>query len=406
MQDTEGKKYYWLHSLILTVLTGFGGGMIAPMMIGKPPLFFQNELILPFCLLFWYVCSTIPRAQAMLTSTPGKIVWGTLNGLFRTHAVCNIVRTANEVLPVGPYYPHALMGPIFAGVFLGACGQFLPFDKGLAPVVGNGTPWPIQAAFLTSVFYHLECFDKSGFLGVGFRSIFGTYDDSSVRVIIATVQIATTLAQVLFNESANFFTPFHKFLYLVFQVTGPTRQDQSRNKTVGWDVNTRYAMEHCIEIGRVFVVVAVIMTHIYITYPSSTLVPGMRLGVGSHIGSCQMPLSACQPSTLSLYSTDKGFKLSSYAGKSSATPPSQSVWSVDIPAQLKVGETASAILGEDGVMRVVASTPGSQTERQLWASKSKCGVSNSNSGSKVKLQMTQSGVPTVACAGGDTVTLA
>ena len=36
-----GAKLYWLHSLVLVVLTGFGGGMVAPMMIGKPPLFYQ-----------------------------------------------------------------------------------------------------------------------------------------------------------------------------------------------------------------------------------------------------------------------------------------------------------------------------------------------------------------------------
>ena len=47
------------------------------------------------------------------------------------------------------------MGPILAGTLLGSCGAFLPWDKGLSPVA-NGTPWPMQAAALTSAFYYLQ----------------------------------------------------------------------------------------------------------------------------------------------------------------------------------------------------------------------------------------------------------
>lgn len=54
-KNQNGANLYWLHSLILVVLTGFGGGMVAPVLIGKPPLFYQNELIVPFCIIAWYV---------------------------------------------------------------------------------------------------------------------------------------------------------------------------------------------------------------------------------------------------------------------------------------------------------------------------------------------------------------
>ena len=31
----KDKKLYWLHSLLLVILTGFGGGCMGPMMLGK-----------------------------------------------------------------------------------------------------------------------------------------------------------------------------------------------------------------------------------------------------------------------------------------------------------------------------------------------------------------------------------
>jgi uncharacterized membrane protein YeiH len=48
-------KLYWLHSLLLVVITGFGGGMVAFVMIGKPPIIVGNEFIVPACILVWCV---------------------------------------------------------------------------------------------------------------------------------------------------------------------------------------------------------------------------------------------------------------------------------------------------------------------------------------------------------------
>lgn len=401
IQDKEGRDYYWLHALILTVLTGFGGGIIAPILIGRPPLIFQNELILTCCIASWYVVNTLPGAQRVLTSLPMRTVLALFIGLFRTHTVCNIVKAANESLPASSaFYPHAFWGPIISGTFLGSGGLFLPFDKGLGAVVGNGTPWPMQAALMTAVFYHLEVFDKTGFVGVGFRSVFGTHDDATVRTVVAAVQVASLLAQALFDESANFFTPVHKLLYLVFQTKGPTNQDQTRNKTVGWDYHTRIRLEHVIEVLRAVIVTAVIVIHIWLYFPSAALVPGVKLPVGKHIGTCQLfsPLP-CQPATLSLY---PGLRLAAYKGRAStdAAKAGASTWAVDIPARLAAGESAHAALGIDGVLRVVATSPGG-AERQLWASKGgKC-----KAGAAVQLSLNANAIPTISC-GADSFPLA
>ena len=406
LQDSQGKRYYWLHSLILTVLTGFGGGILAPLLIGKPPLIFQNDLIVPFCTLFWYLCHTLPGVQAVLTTTLAKVVWGVFNGLFRTYTVCNIVKVASDVLVAGPYYPHALVGPILAGTILGAGSQFMPLDKGLSAVT-NGASWPMQAAFMTSVTFYFEVCDKSGQLGTIFRSVFGTHDEATVRAVIATVHVATILAQVLFDESANFFTPVHKLLYLVFQVTGPANQEQLPDKTVGWDIKTRIILERSIEVGRVVIVIAIIAVHLALAYPSSALLPGMRLAPGGHIGVCHLPsLSNCSPASLSFYSLPGGsFRLAAYPGKASAQPPAaagQTTWSASFSARLADGEKASAVISDDGVLHVVATTTGA-SERELWSSSAaaKCKPSSAG-GAKAKLTL-EDAKPVVVCGGGDKV---
>jgi len=403
-QDAEGKKYYWLHSLSLTILTGFGGGIIAPMMINKPPLIFQNDLIVPFCVLFWYLCNTVPLVQQMLMSTPGKLVWGLFNGLFRTHTVCNIVKMAHETLPAGAFYPHPLVGPIIAGTLLGGGSNFMPLNKGLDPLK-NGTPWTLQGAFMTATAFSLGVCDKTGWIGIGFRSVFGTYSEETMRSVIATIHITTILAQVLFDESANFFTPVHKLLYIVFHANGPTAVDQKPDTTIGWDWKTRVSLERCIEAGRVILVVAVIMTHIFISFPSSHLVPGMGIAPGEHIGLCHMPsLVKCAPTSLSFYSTTSGFKLAAYKGHTMTSPPAPAAlsWSVDISAKLSSDEKASMALGEDGVLRVVASTAGSKSERQLWASKSGCKTKGKG---MVKLTLVNA-LPVVMCPNDETIKLA
>jgi len=65
---------YWLHSLVLVVLTGFGGGILAPIMIGKPALPFSNEAIVPLCILAWYL-THYAGLQKFFTWLPVKIVW-------------------------------------------------------------------------------------------------------------------------------------------------------------------------------------------------------------------------------------------------------------------------------------------------------------------------------------------
>ena len=115
LQSQSQKKLYWLHSLALVVLSGFGGGIIAFVMIGKPSIVMANDSVLAMCLLCWYLMHHVPVFRPVALCTPMRLLCVAGVALFRTHAIFNIVTTANQCLAAGPYYPIPLVGPILAG---------------------------------------------------------------------------------------------------------------------------------------------------------------------------------------------------------------------------------------------------------------------------------------------------
>ena len=425
-------RQYWLYSYFMVLLTAFGGGWVAPLLIGKPALPVANDLVLPLTLVAWYLTYMDVGVASLLNVLPVKLVWTVFLGLFRTHSVCNMVAVAAGALKAGPYYPSVpLVGPIVVGTVLGSMGQFLPFTKGLT-AVESGTPWPIQAAFMTSAFYHVMVHDADGVVGTTARAVFGTYSEQTVRVIIATVQILTLVVQAVFSANANLFTPVHKLLYMVFQVGGPASDAQGKapTATVGWDHATRVALERVLEASRVLVAVLVLCGHIYLTAPPTVLPAAgtlaSSLALGKSVGTCQLLgyARSCQPFHLALENVApdaaKGgvsLQLASYRGpvaswystaaaKSTKGP---AVWQKSIskrPVLSGAGAVAvAARLSLDGVLRVVATSPDSKQEEALWTSSSRCpATSKKTTGGSVYLTLdTASGKPVVHCADGSTV---
>jgi hypothetical protein len=87
VRERQGdKKYYWLHSLLLVILNGFGGGIVAFMMIGLPPIIASNDLIIPLCVLFWYLTHYLGMCP-VLSFPPIKVL------LFSTHSTHEISPT-------------------------------------------------------------------------------------------------------------------------------------------------------------------------------------------------------------------------------------------------------------------------------------------------------------------------
>ena len=364
----------------------------------------HNDVIVPVCIVCWYLVHYVPGAASLLKLKAVKVVWVVFLGLFRTHAVCNLVKVATNMIEPGPYYPIAIVAPIITGTLLGSGGQFFPFDKGLSPIA-NGTPWPIQGAFLTATFFHLMVMDMKGILGVAARNVLGTYSEETIKVSIATVHIATCLAQTIFSPDANFFSPVHKFLYLVFQVDGPP--SNQKPGTVGWDFRTRLLLEKWTDLSRLLTVIAVIFLHIYATQPPVTIYPGQALGTeGFGLGTCQYlgSVRPCTPFHMQLHKDAKtgAFGLTSYKGYTGNTK--EKVWSTQIAAKKpsKVGDVYVTVSSEGAVL-LVNSLAADKTEEQLWTSKATCPASKDKMEAgkhKPYLTLDNRGLPYLSCADG------
>ncbi len=263
-------KLYWLHSLVLVVITAFGGGTVAPLLIGRPSMIVANDQIIVLCILAWYATQNLGM-QKVFTWLPIKLMWTFFLGLFRTHSVVNVVIAATGILTPTIYYPIPLVGPIVVGTALGCLGMFLPFEKGLAPIKNN-TPWNLQGALLTASFYHIMVHDKTGFLGVALRSVVGSYDAAAAKTIIATGQILSLELQALFNGDANLFTPVHKLLYLVLQVQGPIVAVPAPVKaSVGWNIQVRHRLAGLVDMCRAALVVGAVVCYLRANVPAHSL---------------------------------------------------------------------------------------------------------------------------------------
>lgn len=213
-----------------------------------------------------------------------------------------MVDSTIEIVSPGPYYPSAIIGPIFTGTAVGTVSQFFPLDAGLSPVA-KGTPWTMQGAFLSSFFYHVLVHDHRGFIGCFFRGILGTHSRARIRVCIASMHLVTLVFQVIFSQDFNLFTPFHKFFYLILQLHGPAISlDKKISGTVGWTYASRIIFEKWMNWLRFLFVLLVLGGHIYLTRPPAALHPGSKILVGESIGTCQFfsPVKLCNPYILAL----------------------------------------------------------------------------------------------------------
>ena len=317
--------------------------------------------------------------------------------LYRSHTVCNIVKLSAATLTPGPYYPIPLVGPILVGTILGCAGLFLPADKGLSSIF-NGTPWPIQGAFITATTYHLLIIDKSGFVGNASRAIFGTYSEDTIKVLLATMHIATLLIQTFFaNKDANLFTPFHKFFYLLFQVHGPNGVLQKEG-TVGWDYNTRIVLERCLELARVLIVLSVVGFHVYNTQLPQSLFVGQRIPiVNSGLASCQIfgSVRQCSPYIMKVEKTGSGYQFVTYKGSKESSSAIQ--WNLQVPAKSTASKVFLGITA-DGTARLIASNSEKQTEEEIWTSHvPKCKPTENSLFPALSLNM-KTGIPEIQCS--------
>lgn len=282
-----GQRLYWLHELVLVIICTFGGGFMAPILLGRPAMVLNNDLIVFFCTVAWYLIFYL-KGNVWLNYPPVKAIWLTFVGLFRTLVVPNIVTIAHTVLQPSAYYPIPLFGPIIAGAVLGSAGSFFPFDKGLI-AIKNGTPWQMQAAFYTAVFYQFMIMDTKGFIGNAFRMVFGNLSRTTVLTIIAASHIVHLQMHYFLSPDANLYTPIHKLAYMVFGLNGPIVTQKPATASVGWDKVARNRVHHLIGISRVLTVIGFVVAYVSVMVPmthiTTVTLPSMKFSRSNRIDS-------------------------------------------------------------------------------------------------------------------------
>ena len=132
---------YWLHSLVLVIMTSFSGGIITPMLLGKPSGLVANDTLLPIAIIAWYSVHYLGLYK-VFTWAPVRALHQPIIAMYRVHSVIRMVNIANAVLPHGSYYTIPQFGPIVTGTITGCIGTFVTSEKFFAPI-HEGSSWAL-----------------------------------------------------------------------------------------------------------------------------------------------------------------------------------------------------------------------------------------------------------------------
>ncbi|CAM9832941.1 unnamed protein product, partial [Laminaria digitata] len=223
IEKDSGNQLFWAESLVMTYFMAFGGGIIAPFLLGKPPVMFVNDLIVPLVAVCWFVSNRAEGAIFALINTPlmkqGILV---LSEIFRANGMCGVVVLSNSILKAGKHYPIPLWGPILLGTIAGCGGLFLPLDKGIqarAALFGlkKGAPWPFQSAFYGSAFFNLMVYDPNvgPYIRDAADKVLEGDTVAQATAIVSGFFCVVAVAQTVMGPAFNPFTPLHKIAYTV-----------------------------------------------------------------------------------------------------------------------------------------------------------------------------------------------
>lgn len=162
--DVRGaaKGVYWPIGLVSCGAAAFGGGFLAPLMVGRSPVVFLEETLFWSLIVAWYVtyhCPLVSDMWAKLSETKVvNLLMLFVFGVFRTHqqvACIEIGAQAAAMEDVGPkprFFSEPYAALLVCG-FLGGCGgMFLPLNKGWEPIT-SGRKFPMTMAFYGTIFY-------------------------------------------------------------------------------------------------------------------------------------------------------------------------------------------------------------------------------------------------------------
>jgi uncharacterized membrane protein YeiH len=156
------KDVYWPIGLVSCGAAAFGGGFLAPLIVGRSPVVFLEETLFWSLIAAWYVtyhCTVVSDMWAKMTATkPVNLLMLFVFCVFRTHqqiACIEIGAQAASLEDVGPkprFFSEPYAALMVCG-FLGGCGgMFLPLSKGWEPIT-SGRKFPMTWAFCGTIFY-------------------------------------------------------------------------------------------------------------------------------------------------------------------------------------------------------------------------------------------------------------
>jgi len=166
-QDNKDKVagFYWAKALVATGIAAFGGGFLAPLLVGHTPVPLMEETFTWMCVVAWYITHHVPAFSNFLTAmmkTP--VSWAMFTFFFNIFKTQQIVGNlelaakavaAEDLLPHSAYFPFAIAGPLVCGFFGGCGGAFLPLSNGLKPIE-EGKVWNVRAAFFCPLIYFVS----------------------------------------------------------------------------------------------------------------------------------------------------------------------------------------------------------------------------------------------------------
>ncbi|KAG5185252.1 hypothetical protein JKP88DRAFT_43532 [Tribonema minus] len=219
VKSGPAKNMYWAQSLVLTFLMCFGGGIVAPFLLGKPPVILINDLLVVAVLGSWLVVNRLEEPVGALLRAPViSQALAFMAEVFRANGFCRMVQVAFKEIPAGKYYPIPFWGPVLLGTIAGCAGMFLPFDKGLASIKG-GSPWPLQSAFYGSLAFHLLAHDPH--VRAALAPYAGDYTADAARACVVAFFAAVATLQTYAGPHFNPFSPLHRVAYAISGVKAP-----------------------------------------------------------------------------------------------------------------------------------------------------------------------------------------
>ncbi|CAM9470278.1 unnamed protein product [Discosporangium mesarthrocarpum] len=376
------KKREWnvVMGICLVLVTAFGGGIMAPMLLGKPPVFLTNDLLVPLVAILYLITIRFDPYVVKAVRTRGVFQILILVDLIsRINAVVLFVDKGAAAIPPSKYYPVAFFGPIIMGTIRGTGGLFVPFDKGLS-TLSAGLSWNIQQVVACATFYHLAVNDMF-LLGGFFRGTLylGDITPPDAKALAVGFAVGVTGYKIFTGHSEfNPFTVPYKFANALVGMAG-LRAGSSSSPMVGagnggngvegndghklYNLEDRRKTQRTLEVLKVVGAFLVVLLAAYEMEPSSSLVPGQSLKPGEVLASCTFlsPLRpGCEPHGSMLTETGslvvfKGRKppAEGAAAGGGGHITGEVLWSSPSPEVVQGGDL-SLTLSEDGKLMIVA----------------------------------------------------